>query len=80
MTHHEWFAPRRFGIGAGLPIAWQGWLTLVLFFALLAAVMIAIEPGTPLFIGSILLLAGMLALVTAFTTRGGWRWRSGKDD
>ena len=20
-----WFAPKRFGYGAGLPIAWQGW-------------------------------------------------------
>jgi len=21
----EWFAPKRFGYGAGLPISWQGW-------------------------------------------------------
>lgn len=23
-----WFAPKRLGYGAGLPIAWQGWLLL----------------------------------------------------
>ena len=21
----EWFAPKRYGYGAGLPITWQGW-------------------------------------------------------
>ena len=21
----EWFAPKRYGYGAGLPISWQGW-------------------------------------------------------
>lgn len=28
-----WFAARRFGYGAGLPIAWQGWVALGLFLA-----------------------------------------------
>ena len=25
----EWFAPKRYGYGAGLPIAWQGWAVIV---------------------------------------------------
>ena len=28
-----WFAAKRFGYGAGLPIAWQGWVALGLFLA-----------------------------------------------
>lgn len=31
-----WFAPKRFGIGVGLPIAWQGWLLLATYFGALA--------------------------------------------
>ena len=26
-----WFAPKRFGYGAGLPISWEGWAVLFLF-------------------------------------------------
>jgi len=43
MLHHllnedAWFAPKQFGIGSGLPIAWQGWLMLAAHIALLAGV------------------------------------------
>lgn len=33
-----WFAAKRFGFGAGLPIAWQGWALLAAWLALLAGV------------------------------------------
>ena len=29
----DWFAPKRYGIGCGFPIAWQGWLLSGLFVA-----------------------------------------------
>ena len=32
----EWFAPKRYGYGAGLPISWQGWTVSVMFLALVA--------------------------------------------
>ena len=32
----EWFAPKRYGYGAGLPISWQGWAIAVVFLALVA--------------------------------------------
>ena len=35
----EWFAPKRYGIGAGLPISWQGWATDA---RLIAAVVVAV--------------------------------------
>ena len=28
-----WFAAKRYGYGAGLPIAWQGWLVLSAYIA-----------------------------------------------
>ncbi|WP_243403462.1 MULTISPECIES: hypothetical protein [Bacteria] len=33
-----WFAPKRFGYGAGLPIAWQGWAVLVAYLAVVIGV------------------------------------------
>ena len=32
-----WFPPMRYGIGWGLPVAWQGWAVLAVYFALVAA-------------------------------------------
>ena len=33
----EWFAPKRFGYGSGLPISWQGWAITVAFMAIAVA-------------------------------------------
>jgi hypothetical protein len=76
----EWFAPKRYGYGAGLPIAWQGWAVIVAFMSLVA--------GAGLLFGENELLAATilfpaitaLLIVTARTTRGGWRWRWGERD
>lgn len=36
-----WFAPKRYGYGSGLPIAWQGW-------ALLAGLIVLVLGTAPL--------------------------------
>jgi len=33
----DWFAPKTYGYGAGLPIKWQGWALLLGYTALMAA-------------------------------------------
>ena len=33
MSDGDWFAPKRFGYGAGMPIAWQGWMMIGMHFA-----------------------------------------------
>ncbi|WP_347718362.1 hypothetical protein [Sphingomonas sp.] len=76
----EWFAPKRFGYGSGLPIAWQGWVLLIgfLVLTLAAALLLANQP-----VALIAVLAPatiLLMIVCARTTRGGWHWRSGSDD
>ncbi len=31
----DWFAPKRYGYGAGLPIAWQGWVLTIGYLAVI---------------------------------------------
>ena len=70
-----WFAPKRFGYGVGLPIAWQGWLFMALFMAMTIAAAILFA-DRPLVLAAVLVPAViLLVIVCARTTRGGWRWR-----
>jgi hypothetical protein len=76
----EWFAPKRFGYGSGMPIAWQGWVVTVGFVA--AAIFLSTKfADQPLkLFASIAPLIILLMVICAKTTRGGGRWRWGKDD
>jgi hypothetical protein len=76
----EWFAPKRYGYGAGAPISWQGWVVVLVFLAL--AFLVTMRFSTrPIIVFAIMVPATTLFLViTAKTTRGGWRWRKGEDD
>jgi hypothetical protein len=76
----EWFAPKRYGYGSGLPIAWQGWAVTLGYIALIFAA-IFLFPQRPLALFAILIPATVaLLVITARTTRGGWRWRWGNTD
>lgn len=76
-----WFAPKRYGYGAGLPIAWQGWALLAAYCALLAG--LGLLASSDREIGPLLAFAGFvpatlaLVLICKARTRGGWRWRWG---
>lgn len=76
----EWFAPKRYGIGAGRPISWQGWAVTIGYIALVA-VAVVLLPRRPLAFFAILIPATIaLVIISGRTTRGGWRWRWGKND
>ena len=75
-----WFAPKRYGLGAGLPIAWQGWALLLGFIAAVAAVGLGLEGRTVLQLAILLPLIIVLMIVTAMKTKGGWRWRWGDSE
>lgn len=76
----EWFAAKRYGYGAGLPISWQGW-AVMLGFMLIALADALLFATRPLILIAILIPAiAVLLVITARTTRGGWRWRWGEDD
>ena len=79
-----WFAAKRFGIGAGLAIAWQGWallggyITAIFLLAwLVAAGGVAIKA---LAILLFTVATGLFVEISRRHTRGGWKWRWGKDD
>ncbi len=76
----EWFAPKRYGYGAGLPISWQGWALIGAYIAILAVVTAAFRDKPPAIIAIAIPVTVVLVVITARTTRGGWRWRWGEED
>ena len=73
-----WWAPKRFGYGAGLPIAWQGWAVTLSYIMLIMGAALGILPHSPFAFAAIVVVAtAVLVLVIARKTRGGWRWRWG---
>lgn len=80
----DWFAPKRFGYGAGLPIAWQGWVLIGAWLGSLAGLMRALrEPvALPATLAGVLfaLVTAIFIVVAARRTRGGWKWRWGERD
>jgi hypothetical protein len=77
----EWFAPKRFGYGAGLPISWQGWALTIGYMVGVALLAIVLAPKRPLIFFALLIpITVAFTTIAARTTRGGWRWRWGRDD
>ncbi len=74
-----WFAAKKFGYGAGLPIAWQGWVLLggyIVMMAILAATFEhASEAVSIVLVASMVLLTIGLIVLAKRRTEGGWRWR-----
>jgi hypothetical protein len=77
----EWFAPKRYGIGSGRPISWQGWALSTLFVGLVlgASLLLRREDRLTL-IATIVTSTIVFLVIAAKTTRGGWRWRWGEED
>jgi len=76
----EWFSAKRYGFGTALPISWQGWLVMAIYFAVTigSAFLFAKRPVILL---SIIFPASVIFLVIAVrTTKGGMRWRWGGDE
>jgi hypothetical protein len=76
----EWFAPKRYGFGSGLPISWQGWAILIGFIAITTLVSVTLG-DRPIQLAAIMIpLAAVFIVICARTTRGGWGWRWGGED
>ena len=76
----EWFRPKRYGYGSGLPISWQGWALLLGYFVVIGAVSFIIRYSWPGYASIIVLATATLVVIVARTTSGGWRWRWGRED
>ena len=79
-----WFAPKRYGYGAGLPIAWQGWALLAGYIAVMLAPTPLLEwdpiLGTGIAAAVWIAATVLFLLIAKRKTRGGWRWRHGERD
>ena len=79
MELKPWWAAKRYGYGANLPIAWQGWAVMLAYFALLAGAGFLFLPEQVIAFLAVTLVATALFLVIVKSrTRGGWRWRWGE--
>jgi hypothetical protein len=78
VDNRPWFAPKAYGIGAGLPIAWQGWAVMTAYVALMIAD-VNIYEGPARIAGGAIMTLSFIAITWA-KTRGGWRWRWGERD
>jgi hypothetical protein len=76
----EWFAPKRFGYGTGLPISWEGWAILAGYIALVIIAAVFLRHQTFQLIAMLVPLTIAFLVICARTTRGGWRWRWGDDE
>ena len=84
VKQEPWFAPKRYGYGTGLPVAWQGWAVLLGYLALVLTSGLMVEwdeaIGRPAAALLIVPATIALVLVAKARTRGGWRWRWGEKD
>ena len=76
----EWFAPKRYGFGSGLPISWQGWVLLGGYLVLLGLATLLIRHSPAAYASIVAMLTVLLVIICANTTRGGWRWRWGNKE
>lgn len=75
-----WFAPKRFGIGANRPIAWQGWLLLLSHTTVMLGGALLLRPNEVAQLAWIVTFALLPMPLYAAKTRGGWRWRWNRRD
>ena len=75
-----WFEPKRFGSGAGLPIAWQGWVMVIAHTALILGGFWLLRRDPITAMSWVAIIALLPLPVYAHKTKGGWKWRwPGKD-
>jgi hypothetical protein len=76
----EWFAPKRYGVGTGRPISWQGWALTIGFVLVVIAISVRLKDRLPQMIAALVPIIVVYLVISARTTRGGWRWRWGSED
>ena len=76
----DWFYAKRYGYGAGLPCSWQGWVVMLVFLAVvIGAGALWAETRPVLFIAILAMALPAFLFIVWRTTKGGWKWRMGKD-
>jgi hypothetical protein len=76
-----WFPAKRYGWGWGLPVTWQGWLTLVVFLGLIVAGAFLFRPRhapVPYIIYVVVLSAALTVVCWLKGEPARWRWGADK--
>lgn len=62
---HYWFRAKRHGWGWGLPLTWEGWVSLAVFVVLVVVAVVVFPPHRAIvpFVISVVALNGMLVAV-----------------
>lgn len=72
-----WFEPKIFGYGAGLPIAWQGWVLLGAYLLIVVASSLLIRRRmVPEYLVIMIVATVVFGIICEAKTRGGWHWRT----
>lgn len=75
-----WFAPKLFGYGSGLPIAWQGWAVYGTMATLCVGIGLVFGFESDIAKFGILTVCLLPTPLIASRTAGGWKWRWGWTD
>ena len=78
-----WFPAKRYGWGWGMPRRWQGWVVLLIFFALLITGPILFPPATDLVAYLVYVAVLSLLLIGVCWLKGEpprWRWGNDEND
>lgn len=75
----EWFAqtPNTY---SAVPVSWQGWVLLLVYIAIVILVGMVFHDRPAPLLAIVFPLTFLFVFIVIKTTRGGWRWRWGKDD
>ena len=74
-----WFAVKLYGWGWGLPVRWQGWVVLALYFASMYVAIRYFPPRNDFrFVGWLLISSAILVLIVVWKGERPLAWRWGK--
>lgn len=75
----DWFAAKTAGYGAAWPIAWQGWVLLLSYVALVCGIGYVVELRDTIDVVTVVLAIVIVSMpflwMVKKRTRGGWKWR-----
>jgi hypothetical protein len=70
-----WFLAKRYGWGWGMPIVWQGWLVMLIYFLALGVTVSLLSTQLPLLSGLVALESGLMILVCYLKGEPlSWHW------
>ena len=69
-----WFSVKRHGYGVDLPIAWEGWLVLLLYLAVVICSAVLLPPVATAIV--LILSTAAILYVSYVRSDDEWRWRN----